>query len=124
MTDVARHDLRWPREDELRVTWGGKQALLMLGAALGLFVVFGILLWALGEVHSAFTDDDSDASFLAGYAGTIILELALVAIAFKLARRPFRETLGLFWFRLPHWTAFWRSFAALFMSYAVLIAYG
>jgi uncharacterized protein len=124
MTDAAQHDLRWPREDELRVTWGGKQALLLLGGALGFFVLFAIILWALGEIDSSFTDDDSDAGFIASYAGTILLELALVFLAFKLARRPFRETLALFWFRIPPWTAFWRSFAALFMSYGVLIVYG
>jgi membrane protease YdiL (CAAX protease family) len=123
MANVAQ-DLRWPREDELRVTWGGRQVLALLGVAVGLFLLLSIALFALAEVDSAFDDDDSDASFIAGYAGTILLELTLVAAAFKLSRRPFKETLRRFWFRLPRWTAFWRSFAALFACYGVLFIYG
>jgi membrane protease YdiL (CAAX protease family) len=123
MADVVR-EWRWPREDELKVTWGGRQVLALVGIAAGLFLVLSMALFGLGELDSAFDDEDSDASFIAGYAGTILLELTLVAAAFKLSRRPFRETLRLFWFRLPRWTAFWRSFAALFACYGVLFVYG
>jgi membrane protease YdiL (CAAX protease family) len=124
MADVARQDLRWPDEDELRVSWGGRQVFALVAVALGLFVVLSIVLFALGEIDPAFGDEDSDASFIAGYAGTVLLELALVVVAFKLARRPLQETLRLYWFRFPHWTAFWRSFAALFACYGVLFVYG
>lgn len=123
MADAAQ-DLRLPREEELGVSWGGKQVLALVGVALGLFVVLSIVLFALGQIDPAFDDEDSDASFIAGYAGTILLELALVAAAFRFSRKPLKETLTLYWFRFPHWTAFWRAFAALFASYGVLFVYG